>query len=116
MVTEPHTSTEAAADGVEIAEVAAEMQSKRVKWGLGSFFKKASDGTAALADREAIEVELKSYLTMQVNGETDPLDWWQLYQANYPRVARLAQKYLYPGHKCSFRKGIYIGVLLVQKV
>ncbi len=88
----PHTSTEAAAVG---AEAAVERQSKKVKRSLGSFFKKASDGTAALADREAIEVELKSYLqTMQVDGETDPLDWWQLHQANFPRVARLAQKYL----------------------
>ena len=34
---------------------------------------------AVLADRKAIEVELKSYLqTMQVDGETDTLDWWQL--------------------------------------
>ncbi|XP_047656263.1 E3 SUMO-protein ligase ZBED1-like [Tachysurus fulvidraco] len=92
----PHTSTEAAADGAEAAEVAVERQSKKVKRSLGSFFKKASsDGTAALTDREAIKVELKSYLqTMQVDAETDPLDWWRLYQANFPRVARLAQKYL----------------------
>ncbi|CAM4558719.1 unnamed protein product [Leuciscus chuanchicus] len=42
-----------------------------------SFFKKASRGcTAALADIEAIEMELKSFLqTMQVDGETNPLDW-----------------------------------------
>lgn len=40
-------------------------------------------------------MELKSYLqTMQVDEETDPLDWWRMYQANFPRVARLAQKYL----------------------
>ncbi|RXN30789.1 zinc finger BED domain-containing 1-like protein [Labeo rohita] len=91
----PHTSTEAAAVGADCAEAAVERQSKKVKRSLGSFFKKASDGTAALADREAIEVELKSYLqTMQVDGETDPLDWWRLHQANFPRVARLAQKYL----------------------
>ncbi|KAK0151906.1 Endoplasmic reticulum export factor CTAGE5 [Merluccius polli] len=65
-VTEPHTSTEVAADGAAAAEVAVESQSKRVKRSLGSFFKKASDGTAALADRKAIEVEIKSYLqTMQ---------------------------------------------------
>lgn len=81
----PHTSTEAAADGAEAAEVAVQRQSKKVKRSLGSFFKKASsDGTAALADREAIKAELKSYLqTMQVDEETDPLDWWWLYQANF---------------------------------
>ncbi|XP_034040262.1 zinc finger BED domain-containing protein 1-like [Thalassophryne amazonica] len=95
MVTEPHTSIEAAAAGVEAAEVAVETESKKVKQSLGSFFKKASDGTGALADREAIEGELKSYLrTMPVDGETDPLGWWRLHQVNFPRVARLAQKYL----------------------
>ena len=94
MVTEPHTNTEVAADGAEAADVPVERQAKRVKRSLGSFFKKASDGTAALADRKAIEVELKSYLqTMQVDGETDPLNWWRLYQTNFPRLARLAQKY-----------------------
>lgn len=96
MVTEPHTRAEAApaADGAEAAEVTVERESSRVNRSLGSFFKKASDSTrtAALADRTAIEVELKRYLqSMPVDGETDPLDWWRLYQANFPRVARLAQ-------------------------
>lgn len=50
-VTEPHTGTEAAADGTEAAEVAVERQCKRLKRSLGSFFKKSSDG---IADREAI--------------------------------------------------------------
>lgn len=68
----PHTSTEAAAVGADGAEAAVERQSKKVKRSLGSFFKKASDGTAALADREAIEVELKSDLQTgcrQVDGD-----------------------------------------------
>lgn len=101
MVTEPQTSAGAsAAEAVaaaEAPEVAVERGSKGVKRSLGSFFKKASDDThtAALADRKAIDVELNSYLqTMPVDGETDPLDWWRLYQSNFPRVARLAQKYL----------------------
>lgn len=46
-----------------------------MKRSLGSFFKNASDVTTALAERGAIKVELKSYLqTMQVDGQTDPLD------------------------------------------
>ena len=66
-VTEPHTSTEAAAEAVE-------RQSKRVNRSLGCFFKKALYGTAALADRKTIEVKLKSYLqTTQVDGETETL-------------------------------------------
>lgn len=82
----PHTSTAAAEAG----------QAKKVKRRLGSFFKKASiPGPAALADRDAIEVELQSYLqALDVDGEADPLEWWKLHQANFPRVASLARKYL----------------------
>lgn len=86
----PQTST-AAAGGVE------EREPKKVKRSLGSFFKKASTqpGSAALSDREAIEVEIKSYLqSLEVDGEANPLEWWRLHQANFPRVASLAKKYL----------------------
>lgn len=74
MVSEPHTSTEARAAAT--AEVAVDREAKKVKQSLGSFFKKPSlqSGKAALAGREATEVELKSYLqTLEVDGETDPL-------------------------------------------
>ncbi|KAL3976330.1 CD59 antigen [Sarotherodon galilaeus] len=75
----------------------AQKEPKRSKRSLGSFFKKASSqpGPAALTDREVIEIELKSYLqVLDVDGEADPLDWWRLHQANFPRVASLARKYL----------------------
>lgn len=101
MTIEPQASTGASAAealaAAEAPEVAVERGSKGVKWTLESVFKKASDGThtAALADRKAIDVELNSCLqTMPVNGETDPLDWWRLYQPNFPREPRPAQKYL----------------------
>ncbi|XP_069821004.1 E3 SUMO-protein ligase ZBED1-like [Dendropsophus ebraccatus] len=84
-----HTST--GADGE------AQREAKRSKRSLGSFFKNASaqPGPAAFTEREAIEIELKSYLqALDVEGEADPLMWWRLHQANFPRVANLAKKYL----------------------
>ncbi|XP_040278097.1 E3 SUMO-protein ligase ZBED1-like [Bufo bufo] len=84
-----HTSTGAAGE--------AQREPKRSKRSLGSFLKNASaqPGPAALTDREAIKIELKSYLqALDVEGEADPLEWWRLHQANFPRVASLAKKYL----------------------
>ncbi|KAK0142205.1 Zinc finger BED domain-containing protein 1 [Merluccius polli] len=43
-------------------------------------------GSVDLSNRDAIEVELNSYL--------DPLEWWSLHQARFLRVASLARKYL----------------------
>ncbi|XP_060780514.1 E3 SUMO-protein ligase ZBED1-like [Neoarius graeffei] len=83
-----HSST-----GPAAAEV---VEAKRMKRSLGSFFKKESiPGPAALPDREAIDIELQSYLqALEVDGEANPLDWWRLHEANFPRVASLARKYL----------------------
>lgn len=83
----PHASA-GAAEEVE--------EPRKVKRSLGSFFKKASrPSPAAIPDRDAIEVELRSYLqALDVDGEADPLEWWKLHQANFPRVASLARKYL----------------------
>lgn len=51
--------------------------------------------TSYFPDRDAIEVELRSYLqALDVDGEADPLEWWKLHQANFSRVASLARKYL----------------------
>lgn len=86
----PRTSTAAAGGAVE-------RESKKVKESLGSFFKKASTqpGPAALSDRDAIEVEIKSYLqSVEVDAEANPLEWWRLHQTNFPRLANLAKKYL----------------------
>lgn len=102
-VTESFPSTNPQATGAAAAAASGEApdvptrEAKKVKRSLGSFFKKIPNqpGTAALSDRETIEVELKTYLqALEVDGETDPLDWWRLHQANFPRVAKLAKKYL----------------------
>ncbi|GAA6072091.1 zinc finger BED domain-containing protein 1-like, partial [Tachysurus ichikawai] len=74
-----------------------ERPAKKQKKSLGSFFKIASRQWQAVpqSERESIEMELNSYLqAIEVNGETNPLEWWRQHEANFPRVANLAKKYL----------------------
>lgn len=41
-------------------------------------------------------MELRNYLQIvQVDSDTDPLDWWKYLQVNFPGVAKLARKYLF---------------------
>ncbi|XP_039618326.1 E3 SUMO-protein ligase ZBED1-like [Polypterus senegalus] len=69
---------------------------KKTKKSLGSYFKKAGQGTThSQPSRALIELELSMYL--QAPGpdtETDPLEWWRQHELSFPSVARLAKKYL----------------------
>ena len=86
---------ETSARGVSVPPPqAAEIPPKK-KRSLGSFFKTAARQDQAVPDRKSIELESTSYLqTVEADGETNPLDWWRQHEANFPRVASLAQKYL----------------------
>uniref|UniRef100_A0A803JGT7 BED-type domain-containing protein n=1 Tax=Xenopus tropicalis TaxID=8364 RepID=A0A803JGT7_XENTR len=78
---------------------AAPPEEKRKK-SLSSFFKKQSTSSMGcsgetLSEEENIKMELRAYLqTTEVDSDADPLKWWRCYQANFPRVAKLAQQYL----------------------
>lgn len=68
---------------------------KKAKKTLGSFFKKTAAVSSACSEKELIEGELTSYLqTPYADSETDPLAWWKVHEANFPRVSQLARKYL----------------------
>ncbi|KAI5105043.1 zinc finger BED domain-containing protein 1-like, partial [Silurus meridionalis] len=68
---------------------------KKARKSLGSFFKTTSAMPAALRLEEAIASELNSYLlSPSIDSEEDPLKWWRLHQINFPRMSRVAQKYL----------------------
>ncbi|XP_039519610.1 E3 SUMO-protein ligase ZBED1-like [Pimephales promelas] len=68
---------------------------KKARKSLGSFFKTTSAMPAALQLEEAIASELNSYLlSPSIDSEEDPLKWWRLHQINFPRMSRVAQKYL----------------------
>ena len=67
------------------------------KRSLGSFFKSKavppSSSTTQLED--SIKAELDNYLmTPTIDGEEDPLAWWRMHNVNFPRLSKLARKFL----------------------
>lgn len=77
---------------------AAATPAKLQKKTLGSFFKKSytkSTATSYLTEKQAIEAELNRYLQApDADSETNPLAWWKINSATYPRVSLLAKRYL----------------------
>ncbi|KAL0152278.1 hypothetical protein M9458_052001 [Cirrhinus mrigala] len=74
---------------------------KAKKKTLASFFKKTTSTTSAASFdpmvqfREAVAAELNAYIYMPcVDHEEDPLKWWNSRKINFPRLCKLAQKYL----------------------
>lgn len=44
---------------------------------------------------DVTEAELNSYLmTPAIDGEEDPLAWWKVHKINFPRLCKMARKYL----------------------
>lgn len=92
--------TEAASISPPAAEDNAELPcphpTKKTKKSLGSYFKKAGQGTThSQPSRASIELELSMYLQAPgPDSETDPLEWWRQHELSFPSVARLAKKYL----------------------
>lgn len=70
-------------------------QAKKAKKSLGSFFKQRETGDSSLTLKDALEAELNTYLlTPPIDKEEDPLAWWKVHKLSFPRLARLARKYL----------------------
>ncbi|XP_038561459.1 E3 SUMO-protein ligase ZBED1-like [Micropterus salmoides] len=73
-------------------------QAKKAKKSLGSFFKQsgaAVKGDSSLTLKDAVEAELNNYLlTRSIDKEEDPLVWWKTHRVSFPRLAKLARKYL----------------------
>ncbi|KAG1960983.1 zinc finger BED domain-containing protein 1-like [Pimephales promelas] len=76
---------------------------KKVKKSLASFLKAsgvasasaAVSGSTSFSLKEAIEGELKGYVSIpNAESEMNPLEWWKAHEANFPRVSQLAKKYL----------------------
>ncbi|XP_072563330.1 E3 SUMO-protein ligase ZBED1-like [Paramormyrops kingsleyae] len=71
---------------------------KRTKRSLASFFANrptTTTNTEGLSAQQAVERELSNYLlSPDADNDSNPLDWWKVYQKNFPRVSQLAQHYL----------------------
>jgi hypothetical protein len=76
-------------------EEESEPVSKKGKKTLSSFFKKTAL-SGPQSEEENIKTELSSYLMMSpdTDSDKDPLEWWMLHEANFPRLSKLAKKYL----------------------
>ncbi|MBN3301994.1 ZBED1 protein, partial [Amia calva] len=79
-------------------EEESEPVSKKGKKTLASFFKKtelSGPQPSPHHEQQAIASELLSYLQLHnLDSEEDPLDWWREHQRLYPRLSKLAKKYL----------------------
>ena len=72
-------------------EEAAEPVTKKKK----SFFKKKTVSPTSQPEQDKIGAELSSYLlSSETDPDTDPLQWWKVHEANFPRLSNLARKYL----------------------
>uniref|UniRef100_A0A673CIH1 BED-type domain-containing protein n=1 Tax=Sphaeramia orbicularis TaxID=375764 RepID=A0A673CIH1_9TELE len=78
-----------------VAEAAAPKKKKR---GLGSFFKACTDGAdgpVAVQQEQVITLELGSYLQSNpLDPDEDPLKRWGEFNKFYPRLSKVARKYL----------------------
>lgn len=44
---------------------------------------------------QTVEGELENYLMAPyADSETEPLDWWKIHEKTFPRVSKLARRYL----------------------
>ncbi|KAG9278042.1 zinc finger BED domain-containing protein 1-like [Astyanax mexicanus] len=61
----------------------------------GSYFKKTKESKEGESLDTMIEKEMKSYLMIpEVDSDVNPLDWWKMQEVNFPRLGKLAKKYL----------------------
>ncbi len=74
---------------------AAAVPAKKQRKSLGSFFKRPSPSNTGLTDMQVVEEELEHYLMApDADSETEPLDWWKMYDKKIPKVSQLERRYL----------------------
>ncbi|CAM4549683.1 unnamed protein product [Leuciscus chuanchicus] len=89
---EEKTATDASSTEDQSERETSTVQLKKPKHSLGSFFKKCS---SAPPKQQGIDMELDGYLLMvTADSDSDPLEWWRLQCSHFPRISRLAKKYL----------------------
>ncbi|XP_066544980.1 E3 SUMO-protein ligase ZBED1 [Amia ocellicauda] len=74
----------------------AQTSGEKAKKSLGSLFKTSVASSALPVQLEdVVEAELNSYLlTPVIDGEDDPLAWWKVHKINFPKLCKIARKYL----------------------
>ena len=71
---------------------------KRAKPSLGSLLKSnpgPTSNTSNMQVEQVVEAEVNSYLlSPTIDSEADPLAWWKLHHLTYPKLSKLARRYL----------------------
>uniref|UniRef100_A0AAR2J935 BED-type domain-containing protein n=1 Tax=Pygocentrus nattereri TaxID=42514 RepID=A0AAR2J935_PYGNA len=68
---------------------------KKTQKSFSSYFKKLQEFKEGESLHTIIEKEIKSYLMIpEVDSDVNPLDWWKTQEVNFPRLGKLAKKYL----------------------
>lgn len=91
------SSSAGAESGTQPSQSTTATSAKRVKMSLGSLLQTSVTSTSPSKspDQAIIEAEFNSYILMpKLHSEEDPLVWWRIHKVNFPRLSKLAQKYL----------------------
>ncbi|XP_051780341.1 E3 SUMO-protein ligase ZBED1-like [Erpetoichthys calabaricus] len=65
------------------------------KMTLGSYFKTAEQALPPNNQKSSVACELENYLqSSYLDSEGDPLKWWKEHEKIYPRLSKVAKKYL----------------------
>ncbi|XP_076849420.1 E3 SUMO-protein ligase ZBED1-like [Brachyhypopomus gauderio] len=94
MTTQEESNEGAIAEGGAKGDSDTYEPAKKTKKSFGSYFKK-SVREERESQANVIEKEIKSYLLIpEVDSDVNPLEWWKTQEINFPRLAKLAKKYL----------------------
>ncbi|KAK7934198.1 hypothetical protein WMY93_005094 [Mugilogobius chulae] len=77
----------------EEEDISEPLPAKKTKKSFGSYFKKRQSGKDS--EQSTVEKEMQSYLMIpEMDSDADPLEWWKTQEVNFPRLGKLAKKYL----------------------
>ncbi|KAK0155081.1 Zinc finger BED domain-containing protein 1 [Merluccius polli] len=91
--TEPDTAVRVRQEENEVAAAEPGPALKKRR-SLSSFFPKKTPASS-LSEVDRIRAELATYLLIsEISEDADPLQWWKKQEENFPRLSKLARKYL----------------------
>ncbi|XP_063746041.1 E3 SUMO-protein ligase ZBED1-like [Eleginops maclovinus] len=94
MPTEPGTAVPVRQEEEEVAAAEPGPVLKKRR-SLSSFFPKKTPAPSSLSKADRIRTELATYLLIsEISEDADPLQWWKKHEENFPRLCKLARKYL----------------------
>ncbi|XP_022180893.1 zinc finger BED domain-containing protein 1-like, partial [Myzus persicae] len=83
-------------NGMKAVDPSSSPPSKKKSYsGIASFLSTSLPSNSASNDENIFETEIEKYNQMpKVDLDTDPLNWWKIFNSEFPNISRLAKKYL----------------------